>query len=581
MNPNANWQRVRTADGEVILVAKFDAVVNGEFDAYLDPTLAASNPGSHEYLCLNDLLTYESWGVTKTFRVGVRQHANIPIVESSACLLTGRGDLALFGLGAAAVLDGTHLGAWNMASALFCDASQQVFYKNLSFGGITSAIQNGGVMHMDNCDINSPINPTAVNIFTSTFRNCRFSSSVFLQSSGSTNATFIGCDILGHLDISTGVVCRFIGGSIGRTGGSNITIHNSGVGIISGDLYSNLIISTSATQACVVHNTGGVGAGVTVSATAPQVAVTGDWADVTFSGTPAATSPRRFSGSCESLDFAGPGKVDVQNTLQNFSRKVTLRGNGIHASLHMAQGPISCVGVTNSRIDAQMTGAGGGFTLDVASANNLVTLSGHNGGTFGGITNSGTNNRIITEDTDSYLVPLTNSHIFVGNASNVAVDVAMSGDVTITNAGATAIGAAKVTNAMLAGSIDLTTKVTGILPVANGGSGANSLPANQLLAGNGASPITGIPAGTNGQLLIGQTSLAPSFISVTGDVTITAAGVTTLKNTGPGAIGPIGDSTHVAAVTLDAQGRVTTLTSVAIAAATATDEGLLLMGWYA
>jgi hypothetical protein len=53
---------------------------------------------------------------------------------------------------------------------------------------------------------------------------------------------------------------------------------------------------------------------------------------------------------------------------------------------------------------------------------------------------------------------------------------ALTGDIT-TSAGAvaTTIGSGKVTNAMLAGSIDLTAKVTGILPSANGGTGQNSL----------------------------------------------------------------------------------------------------------
>jgi hypothetical protein len=51
---------------------------------------------------------------------------------------------------------------------------------------------------------------------------------------------------------------------------------------------------------------------------------------------------------------------------------------------------------------------------------------------------------------------------------------ALTGDVT-TSAGAvaTTIGAGKVTNSMLAGSIDLTSKVTGLLPLANGGLNAN------------------------------------------------------------------------------------------------------------
>ncbi len=48
---------------------------------------------------------------------------------------------------------------------------------------------------------------------------------------------------------------------------------------------------------------------------------------------------------------------------------------------------------------------------------------------------------------------LTSASIWVGSGSNLAAEVVVSGDVTITNAGVTAIGAAKVTNAMLAGSI--------------------------------------------------------------------------------------------------------------------------------
>lgn len=42
---------------------------------------------------------------------------------------------------------------------------------------------------------------------------------------------------------------------------------------------------------------------------------------------------------------------------------------------------------------------------------------------------------------------LTNTHIFVGNASNQPADVAMTGDITITNLGVTAIGAGKVLDA--------------------------------------------------------------------------------------------------------------------------------------
>lgn len=44
---------------------------------------------------------------------------------------------------------------------------------------------------------------------------------------------------------------------------------------------------------------------------------------------------------------------------------------------------------------------------------------------------------------------LTNSHIFVGNVSNQPADVAMTGDISITNAGVTSIGAGVITNSQI------------------------------------------------------------------------------------------------------------------------------------
>jgi hypothetical protein len=52
----------------------------------------------------------------------------------------------------------------------------------------------------------------------------------------------------------------------------------------------------------------------------------------------------------------------------------------------------------------------------------------------------------------SKLAALDDANILVGNGSNVATKVAVTGDVTISNAGATAIGNAKVKAAMLDGA---------------------------------------------------------------------------------------------------------------------------------
>lgn len=51
------------------------------------------------------------------------------------------------------------------------------------------------------------------------------------------------------------------------------------------------------------------------------------------------------------------------------------------------------------------------------------------------------------------LPALTNGRVWIGNASNVATAVALSGDVTTSNAGVTAIGAGKVLLAMLGAGI--------------------------------------------------------------------------------------------------------------------------------
>jgi hypothetical protein len=55
------------------------------------------------------------------------------------------------------------------------------------------------------------------------------------------------------------------------------------------------------------------------------------------------------------------------------------------------------------------------------------------------------------------------------------------------------------------------------------------------------------------------------FGTVSGDLTCAAGGACTLKNTGPGATGPLGSTTTSPSVTIDAQGRVTGLSSNNIA----------------
>jgi hypothetical protein len=72
--------------------------------------------------------------------------------------------------------------------------------------------------------------------------------------------------------------------------------------------------------------------------------------------------------------------------------------------------------------------------------------------------------------------------------------------------------------------------ISGTATVSQGGTGATSFTAHGILLGEGTSAVTPTAAMTDGQLLIGQTSADPLPKTITGDVTISALGVTAIGN---------------------------------------------------
>lgn len=91
------------------------------------------------------------------------------------------------------------------------------------------------------------------------------------------------------------------------------------------------------------------------------------------------------------------------------------------------------------------------------------------------------------------------------------------------------------------GKVGLTTHVTGVLPVANGGTGgtlpvanggtgATTLTDKGILIGNATGAVTATAAMTNGQILVGSTGLAPSPRTMSGDATLNSSGALTIAN---------------------------------------------------
>lgn len=77
-------------------------------------------------------------------------------------------------------------------------------------------------------------------------------------------------------------------------------------------------------------------------------------------------------------------------------------------------------------------------------------------------------------------------------------------------------------------TVSLTAGVNGTLPVANGGTGATSLTANNVILGNGTSAVQVVAPGTTGNVLTSNGTTWTSAPGATGDVTLT--GTQTLTN---------------------------------------------------
>ena len=103
------------------------------------------------------------------------------------------------------------------------------------------------------------------------------------------------------------------------------------------------------------------------------------------------------------------------------------------------------------------------------------------------------------------------------------------------------------------GQADLTTAVTGTLPVANGGTGAASLTANNVLLGNGTSAVQVVAPSTSGNVLTSNgttwtSAAAPSSAPTTAQVQSAMAG-SNAGDLGTFNFGYISNTTNISAGT--------------------------------
>ena len=126
----------------------------------------------------------------------------------------------------------------------------------------------------------------------------------------------------------------------------------------------------------------------------------------------------------------------------------------------------------------------------------------------------------------SKLAALASTKVLVGNGSNVAVEVPLSGDVTMANTGAVTIGAAKVVNTMIGdGAVDTEEMADDAVTAAKLASNAV---VDASIAANAAIAHTKLAALAATKVLVGNGSNVATEVPLSGDVTMDNAGAVTI-----------------------------------------------------
>lgn len=185
----------------------------------------------------------------------------------------------------------------------------------------------------------------------------------------------------------------------------------------------------------------------------------------------------------------GGGSGNVTNNTTLTSGRVVLGGgtNAIGILGAATDGQILIGNTTNGLLSLGTITAGNNITVTNSAAGITINSTGGGGGNVTAASNFGTDNVLIKSDGTGKGVQATG--ISIADTTN---DVTGIGNITVANLTTT--------------DLTITGTITGVMPVANGGTGLSSTTAGNIVLGNNTTTFGQLAIGTNGKVLTANSS---------------------------------------------------------------------------
>ena len=243
----------------------------------------------------------------------------------------------------------------------------------------------------------------------------------------------------------------------------------------------------------------------------------GSLATITFDLTTPATGELLLYNGTDWANAAMSGDATIDS-----AGVITVTSNADLTGMVTSVGPATTV-VTNANLTGGVTSVGNATTV-ITNAN-----------LTGGVTSSGNATTVVTN------ANLTGGVTSVGNAATVVTNANLTGGVTSVGNAATVI-----TNANLTGGVTSVGNATTVVTNANL-TGPVTSTGNATAIATGALSLDKITAGAAGQIIVGAvTTGIPTYVAMSGDISIDNAGLTAYVGTQPIATGGTGATSALA-----------------------------------